>query len=49
MRAQGIPTSTYAMTTTTPSSVGKVLAQSINAGKVVSAGTPVALGVGHKP
>lgn len=47
LRAQGLPSSTYAVTTTTRTSVGKVLAQSTAAGSAVAAGTKVALGVGR--
>lgn len=47
LRAQGLPSSTYSVTTTTRTSVGKVLAQSAAAGSAVAAGTKVALGVGR--
>ncbi len=46
LRAQGLPSTTYAVTTT-KSAAGRVLAQSSKAGSTVVAGTTVALGVGR--
>lgn len=47
LRAQGLPSTTYAVQTSTKASVGHVLAQSSKAGSSVVAGSTVALGVGR--
>jgi hypothetical protein len=46
LRAMGLASSTYTLPATTKASVGRVLAQSLPRGRVVTVGSSVALGIG---